>query len=295
MRVSEQSRQTNQLRYLQTASERLDRIQQQLATGRKIERASDDPSGAALALEHRASISFEDQMRRNLANGTAFMNMTETALEGVTEAFQRARELTVQASNDALSPNERTAIAREMDQLIQQLAQLGNTNFGGAYIFGGHQTRTPAFSVTGNPPTAVTYQGDTGQRMHRISREDAVAVNIPGSTAFGTVFADLIALRDNLDAGAPGAAIAPSISVIDDALDRVLQQRAEIGARVNRFASSLSRSEDTDTSLQQLRSDIEEIDLPATIVNLTAQEASMQAALGAIGRTSRLTLLDFLR
>ena len=295
MRVSEISRQTNQLRYLQTASERMGRLQQELATGRRIDRASDDPAGAALALEHRASISFEEQMRRNLASGTAFMNMTEAALDGVTEALQRARELTVQASNDALSTAERTAVARELDQLISQLVQLGNTNFGGAYIFAGHQTRSPAFTVTGNPPTAVTYQGDTGERMHRISREDAVPVSIPGSTAFGTVFSDLIALRDNLQGGASASVISPAIAVIDGALDLAVQQRAEIGARVNRFAASLSRSEDTDTSLQQLRSEIEEIDLPSTIVSLTAQEASMQAALGAIGRTSRLTLLDFLR
>ncbi len=294
MRLSEQSRTHNQVRYLSDATERADRVQRQLSTNRRIDRASDDPTGAALAMQHRKNIAFESQMRRNLENGTAFLNVTESALNSATELLQRARELTVQGSTGTLGPNEKTSIATEMNQLIQQLAQVANTNFGGAYIFSGHQTQTAAYQVAGNPPAAVTWQGDTGQRIRQVSAQDAVAVNVIGDQVFEDMFADLIALRDNLNANAPTTTINSSIADIDRALNSVLDARADVGARLNRFESTTSRSLDTDTNLQELRASIEDIDISETIIQFTAAQNALQAALGAIGKTANMSLLNYL-
>jgi flagellar hook-associated protein 3 FlgL len=294
MRLSEQSRTHNQVRYLSDATERADRVQRQLSTNRRIDRASDDPTGAALAMQHRKNIAFESQMRRNLENGTAFLNVTESALNSATELLQRARELTVQGSTGTLGPNEKTSIATEMNQLIQQLAQVANTNFGGAYIFSGHQTQTAAYQVAGNPPAAVTWQGDTGQRIRQVSAQDAVAVNVIGDQVFEDMFADLIDLRDNLNANAPTTTINSSIADIDRALNSVLDARADVGARLNRFESTTSRSLDTDTNLQELRASIEDIDISETIIQFTAAQNALQAALGAIGKTANMSLLNYL-
>ncbi len=295
MRLSEQARVDNQVRFMNSASERMDRVQRQLSTNRRIDRASDDPAGAALAMQHRKNIAFEAQMRRNLENGTAFLNVTESALDGATDLLQRARELTVQGATGTLGPNEKANIAIEMDQIIQQLAQVANTNFGGAYIFSGHQTQTPAYAVGGNPPTAITWQGDNGQRMRQISAQDAVAVNVIGNDVFGTMFQDLMTLRDNLKTNASTTMINGSLADIDKALSGVLDARADVGSRVNRFEATTARSEDTDTNLQELRANIEDIDIAETIIQFTAAQNALEAALGAIGRTSNMTLLNYLR
>lgn len=294
MRLSEQARVGNQVRFMNSASERMDKVQRQLSTNRRIERASDDPTGAALAMQHRKNIAFEAQMRRNLENGTAFLNVTESALDGATELLQRARELTVQGATGTLGASEKTNIAAEMDQLIQQLAQVANTNFGGAYIFSGHQTQTPAYAVTGNPPAAITWQGDNGQRIRQISAQDAVAVNVIGNDVFGTMFQDLMTLRDNLNSNASTTTINGSLADIDKALNGVLNARADVGARVNRFEATTARSEETDTNLQELRANIEDIDVAETIIQFTAAQNALQAALGAIGKTSNMTLLNYL-
>lgn len=294
MRLSEQARVGNQVRFMNSASERMDKVQRQLSTNRRIERASDDPTGAALAMQHRKNIAFEAQMRRNLENGTAFLNVTESALDGATELLQRARELTVQGATGTLGASEKTNIAAEMDQLIQQLAQVANTNFGGAYIFSGHQTQTPAYAVTGNPPAAITWQGDNGQRIRQISAQDAVAVNVVGNDVFGTMFQDLMTLRDNLNSNASTTTINGSLADIDKALNGVLNARADVGARVNRFEATTARSEETDTNLQELRANIEDIDVAETIIQFTAAQNALQAALGAIGKTSNMTLLNYL-
>ena len=94
---------------------------------------------------------------------------------------------------------------------------MANTDFGGAYIFSGHQTQTPAYLVAGSPPAAVTFQGDIGERIRRISKQDSVPVNVLGAAVFGKIFDDLITLRDNLDPGAPAATISASLADIDAA------------------------------------------------------------------------------
>jgi flagellar hook-associated protein 3 FlgL len=295
MRLSDQARVQNQVAYLTSAAERMDRVQRQLATNRRIDRASDDPSGAALAMDYRKSIAFEAQMRRNLENGTAFLNVTEAALSSATDLLQRARELTVQAANDTLGPAERQGLAAEVNQLIEQLAQVANTSFGGVYIFSGHQTNTPAYAVGGSPPAAVTWQGDYGERLRRVSARDVVPVNIIGDRVFGNLFDQMIQLRDALQSGAPGAQIRPFIAAIDAGLERVLNARAEVGARLNRFEATNYRSLETDTNLQELRAGVEDIDIAETIVRFTAAQNALEAALGAIGRTSNLSLLNYLR
>lgn len=295
MRLSEQARVSNQARYMGDAAGRMDRIQRQLSTNRRIDRASDDPTGAALAMQHRKNLAFETQMRRNLENGTAFLNVTESALNSTTELLQRARELTVQGATGTLGPSEKANIASELDQIIQQLGQVANTNFAGAYIFSGHLTQTPAYQVSGNPPVAAAWQGDNGQRTRQISAQDAVAVNVIGGTVFGTMFDDLIALRDDLRNNAPGTTINTALADIDGALDRVLNARADVGARLNRFEATTNRSLDTDTNLQELKAGIEDIDISETIIQFTAAQNALEAALGAIGRTSNMTLLNFLR
>jgi flagellar hook-associated protein 3 FlgL len=294
MRLSDQSRTHNQVRYLADATERADRVQRQLSTNRRIDRASDDPTGAALAMQHRKNISFEAQMRRNLENGTAFLNVTESALNSTTELLQRARELAVQGATGTLGPSEKVSIATEVNQIIQQLAQVANTNFGGAYIFSGHQTQTAAYQVSGNPPVAVTWQGDAGQRIRQVSAQDAVAVNVIGDQVFGDMFTDLIALRDNLNSNAATTTINGSIADIDQALNSVLNSRADVGARLNRFESTTNRSLDTDTNLQELRASIEDIDISETIIQFTAAQNALEAALGAIGKTANMTLLNYL-
>jgi flagellar hook-associated protein 3 FlgL len=295
MRVTEQSRQTAHVRYITMAQAKLDRIQETLSTSRRINRASDDPAGTALALRHREDIQFEKQMRRNVENGTAFMNISEAAMNGATDALQRIRELTVQAANDTLNAADRATVAQEIDQLTRHIAQVANTNFGGAYVFGGHQTDTPAYSVVGNPPTAITYQGDAGARTRRISKSDVVAVNVTGQQVFGSAFADLIQLRTDLAAGGPSSVLTAHLSEIDAALERLIAARADIGARTNRFEAVTAQSEQTDLNLEGLRSRIEEPDLAETIMQMQQQSQALEAALGAIGRTASMTLLNFLR
>lgn len=294
IRITEQSRVTSHVSYLQSASQAMDKIQQELSTGRKIDKPSDDPEGTTKSMSYRKDIIFETQMRRNIDGGVAFMNATESALNSATDAIHRARELAVAGANGTNSQSGRDAMAIEVDQLLQQMVQIGNSNFGGAYIFAGQKTDQPAFVATGAPTiTGVTFQGDTGARTRRISTQDTYAVNVTGPQAFGAVFQHLIQLRDDLRNNPSN--VNNSIGSLDKDLDTVLAARADIGARINTFNDVSARSESKDTDLQGLRANIEDVDVTEAIVALTAKQNQLQATLGAIGRTMNMSLLDFLR
>ncbi len=294
MRVTEQSLLTDHISFMQTAQERMDNIQQQLSTGKRVSKASDDPEGATMSMSYRRDITFETQMRRNIDGGIAFMNATESALSSANDVIQRARELAVQGGNGTNSQEGRDAMAIEVDQLLQQMVQIGNSNFGGAYIFSGQKTDQAAFVTNGAPNIiSVAYQGDAGQRVRRISRQDTSAVNVTGPAAFGSVFQNLIDLRDNLRNNPSQVNL--SIGALDTDLNTVLAARADIGARINSFTDTQSRSQSKDTDLQSLRANIEDVDITDAIVRLTAQQNQLQATLGAIGKTINMSLLSFIQ
>jgi len=295
LRVSAQSQITNQISYLQTAQSQMDKVQEQLSTNRKINQASDDPQGAALALGYRQQIAFEAQMRRNIDGGVSFLNASDAALSSANDALQRVRELAVQGANGTNSQQGRDAMGVEVDQLLQEMVQIGNSNFNGTYLFAGNKTDAPPFTTTSvnGQITGVAYAGDQGQRVRQISQQSSAAVNVTGTTAFGATFQDLIELRDNLKNNPD--LVNGSLSKIDSDLNTVLTARADVGSKTNMLQDVSARSLATDTNLQGLKSGIEEIDVSETVVQLTAKSNQLQAALGAIGKTINMSLLNYIQ
>jgi flagellar hook-associated protein 3 FlgL len=295
LRVSAQSQITNQISYLQTAQSQMDKVQEQLSTNRKINQASDDPQGAALALGYRQQIAFEAQMRRNIDGGVSFLNASDAALSSANDALQRVRELAVQGANGTNSQQGRDAMGVEVDQLLQEMVQIGNSNFNGTYLFAGNKTDAPPFTTTSvnGQITGVAYAGDQGQRVRQISQQSSAAVNVTGTTAFGATFQDLIELRDNLKNNPD--LVNGSLSKIDSDLNTVLTARADVGSKTNMLQDVSARSLATDTNLQGLKSNIEEIDVSETVVQLTAKSNQLQAALGAIGKTINMSLLNYIQ
>lgn len=295
LRMSEQSRLSNNIAYLQTASAQLSKVQQELATNRRVSVPSDDPEGTALSLGYRDEILLETQMRRNIDNGTAFMNAGEAALASATELIHNARTLAVAGATGSAAQSGLDGMATQVDQILQEMVQVGNSTFGGTYIFAGQKIDQPAFATVGGASiAAVSYQGDTGNMTRQISRQQTVDVNVDGTTAFGNVFQTLVNLRDAMLAG-DGATANQSIGLLDTALNRVLSSRAALGARINRFQQTQDQSLSKDTDLQKLRSGIEDVDLASATVKLTSQQNQLQAALAAVGKTINMSLLNFLQ
>ncbi len=181
------------LRNLQTSLRQLQDTQEILATGLRIRRPSDDPLGAATALRFRAEILELNRYIANADRAESFVSATDGALGTMNDILLRLREITVTEANDVGNAESRAAAAKQVEALIEQLVQSANSDFGGRYLFAGHETRTPPF-VKGDE--IVRYRGDAGLIYEEIGPDNVIAVNIPGNVAFSTASGQFVGNRD---------------------------------------------------------------------------------------------------
>jgi flagellar hook-associated protein 3 FlgL len=122
-------------------------IQEQLSTGKRLLRPSDDPTDVANALKMRTKKKQLEQLKRNIEDGLGYMQVSDTAMVSLNTIMQRLRELTIQGSSDTLSSTERLYISNEVGQLLRQAIGLTNTQFKGDYVFAGTQTKIQPFPI----------------------------------------------------------------------------------------------------------------------------------------------------
>lgn len=161
---------------------KLHETEQQLATGRRVLKPSDDPVAAVQILDLEEDLAVVDQHQRNGELAEGQLAQEEDALVQVGAVLQRVRELVVQANNGSQSPETRSSIAVEIDARLGELKDLANTrDSNGEYIFAGYQSETQPFTELGG---AVSYQGDAGQRFVQLSASAQVAVRDSGYDVF---------------------------------------------------------------------------------------------------------------
>lgn len=140
MRVTQTMLANSSLRHMSNNFTNLAKIQDQLATGKKISRASQDPVVAMNGMRYRTQVTEVEQFKRNLGEVYNWMDTADATLDEVTQTLQRIRELTVQASNDTYEQTQRGNVAKEITQLKEHLVSLGNTRSNNKYIFNGTNT-----------------------------------------------------------------------------------------------------------------------------------------------------------
>lgn len=274
---------------LNATLERLDRLQEQVTSGKRFTRPSHDPAGVARSLDYRTALAATEQYLRNADSALAWLQATDIALGGAGEVFQRARELGVRAASDAMSANDRQAIAAELEQLLAQLLELSNARYDDQYLFAGLKTTTQPFTTAGGP-----YQGDSGQVLRELGPNSAIAVNVPGQPVFSDAFAMLSGLRSAVLSN-DGVAISSALGALDTAHTNMLAARARVGAKMNRLESTTQQLQEQLTNLKQLLSQVEDADMAETLVLYNEQQNVYRAALGAGARAIQPSLLDYLR
>jgi flagellar hook-associated protein 3 FlgL len=168
-------------------------VQQQLASGKKLLRPSDDPVGTAQVIRLTEEIELINQYKKNSNLLVNSLEQEETVLKSVNTAVDRARVLMIQSGNGIVGTDDRKALAIEIGQIRDQVFDLMNSrNPAGEYIFAGFQSASPAFAFN---PSAVgdkyTFVGDTGANQIQVSDSVSLQVNNSGFDAFENVLSRL--------------------------------------------------------------------------------------------------------
>jgi len=300
-------------RLLQTALDRsnqtLQGLQLQAATGKKINKPSDEPASIQPILLARTQIKDEGRYLKNIQTGLNRTDTTDVSFDQMENILERAKEISVAATNGAMSPQDRATYADEVSQLRQSLLDTANAKFDGEYLFSGYLVtdasmgdqpafvENPAYTAgSGLPP--VLYNGDANSTQLEIAPSERVTVGVPGDQflmpaggqdLFG-VLADLEeSLRNDDTAG-----IQTAEENLATGTEQVRQQRSLLGNIGKRLEDAGQQTQSSKIDKQQLLSKFEDADMVEVVSNLQQQQQAFQAALAVTGKVSQLSILDYL-
>ena len=281
---------------LQMALRRLATTQEQLSSNRQISRPSDNPVGTVSALRLRSGIRQTEQYVRNADDGLGWLNAADNALVSSLDQIRRVRDLSLAGANGSNGANERRAMAVEILAIRDSLIGTANTQHLGRPVFGGTADGVLPYDATG--AWQITGAAETGAVERTIAPGERVKVNLSGPEVFGTepenLFNVLTNIANDLLANDP-TNLPTHLDSLDARMRNVTDSLGEIGARTNRLETMRNRAADQIVALKSSLSEVEDIDLPATIMDLQLQETAYKAALSATARVIQPSLVDFLR
>lgn len=256
MRITNQISNNTLVNTLARHQSQLDETQNQLGTGLKISRPSDDPSATTNNMYFRSRVNELDQFMKNATEGKARLQQVDGQLERVTEILQRVRVLTVQASNGIYQGDKgfelEVAIGKEINELLKATIDIANTrDVTGRYLFGGHTIDRPPFEAMEakmkglkgieiqDQIIGVEYRGDIGDQVREIERNEYMGVNVAGNKAFWGTNMSITANRDSSEYAATSDqkfkidGVEISISAgdrLDDIIDKINSSPLDVKA-----------------------------------------------------------------
>lgn len=297
MRVSNKVLNNTVMGSMQRNLETLMELQDSASSGKKINKPSDDPAGAAKVINYNAAISKAGQYQRNIDNATAFLNATESAVTETQETLQRAKELALSARSDIYSTADRNTMAKEVEQLYEHVKQLANTQYDSRYIFAGFRTDVVPYDDTGSyTGTAST----DGYMDVEIDAGNTISINMPGYAVFGSATdgTDILAALDDLKTAMEindSDGIETAMTSLDEGMDQANDALAEIGARLNRLEIAKSHFDKLQFDLAKYKSDTEDADITKIISEIALQQSMLEVSRATAARVLQQSILDFLR
>jgi flagellar hook-associated protein 3 FlgL len=278
----------------------MDGLQNQLTTGRKINKPSDDPVGITYSLRYRTELASNEQYQKNVDSALSWLDFNDTVLDQAGQVLQRVKELTVQGSTGTNPQVALDNIKDEISQLKGQMLDISNSKINGKYIFNGQMFDKIPYdqSVAGFDAKAVST--DAGDVTYAVGVGVALPVNVTGSEVFGDpaeadnifkVFDNIITALGSGDYNG----VKNQLTNVESRMDKVLIARSGNGARVNRVELMQNRLEDLQVNLTDMQSKTEDADFEKLLINSKINENIYQASLSVGAKVITPTLVDFLR
>jgi flagellar hook-associated protein 3 FlgL len=278
-------------------------IQDELSTGKRVNRPSDDPLAQRRAVEAWSGIAKDDQYVSNITTVGSYLSETETAISTTETIRQRAVELTIQGASGTNGQTQRNEIAIEINQLLEDTVSQANQKSSDRYIFGGTRSTSAPFTATRDASgniTAVTYQGDTNHFQVEIGAGIRVNANETGADVFTSstsgnidIFQNLIDIRDHLQAGNTNA-LQTDLTNLNAARSQISVAEARVGATQNRLERANTNLQDLSTQQKTVASDNVDADYAQVIIDLNSQSNALQASLSSAAKIIQPSLLNFI-
>ena len=286
------------------AQARLQRTQEELASGTNILTPSDDPVSSARIMAVQSELSRIETYQRNADFANQELRLTEDTLASMEDVLLRVKQLAVQGNNGTLNDQDKRVIAQEISGLREQLVSISKTkSISGEFIFSGSRTDLAPFEEIDGE---MQYVGDDLLRSVNLAPAISFETRISGEAVFGvsgtgdqTLFEALSLLENTLsDTDLSSDQFAEAISTAQNSLsegfERVSSQRAALGTKMNRVAEQVRLNESFNLRLQETLSGLKDLDYAKAISEMNLQMVALEAAQKAYTNTQGMSLFNYL-
>lgn len=308
MRVSTNHLLNNMMKGVGNQLSRLNELSQDISTGKRVRKPSDDPVAASRSLALRALSSGIEQYKNNVADSRDWLLATETALTNLNDLFEQANVLILDAANQTRSDKDKEAFIQELDRIIEEAVAVLNTKHDDRYIFSGLATTTKPFSLESGG--IVYYGADDADGRKEIEVEPGMTmqINTNGKLAFMTDLPDagnrsviqvLLDIRDHVAESYSSPTfhddIAGDIDAIAAVEDHILNHVTGVGAKVRNLQRVSAKLAQNEVEIESLLSKTEDADIARAVVELELQRTVYMAILYSTSDIMKTSLLDYLR
>jgi flagellar hook-associated protein 3 FlgL len=302
MRVTNAIIKRNSQFRLQQGLQGMDRAREDISTGIRIRKMSDDPANGGQVVRIGSSLRALNQFRRNIDLAAAKTQAEEGVLTQLTNLLDRGAELSISQANASATQQSRLAAKAEVDQILSYAATLGNTKIGDEYLFGGHRAGEAPFK---NPaPATGTFSAlelagvpvnPSGNPTVEISDNKFITPTHNATDVFlnTDVLESLRSLSTALGNNNPADILAAG-ERLNAANGNVQALIGSVGARVNDLESSRLNLDTIEINLQSQRADLRDTEIDKAMVELVGRQTLYQAAMSATSRILGLSLTNYL-
>jgi len=263
-------------RTLGVTNGRIQKDMEKLSSGERINHAGDDASGLAVSEKMRSQIRGLNQASRNASDAISFIQTTEGYLQNSTDIIQRIRELAVQASNGIYTAEDRMQIQVEVSQLVSEVDRIASqAQFNGMNMLTGRFAKP-----TGENNVTASMWFHIGANMDQRTQ---VFIGTMTSTALGL---KEMGSEQIMSLAAPDDANR-AIGVLDNALQQINKQRADLGAYQNRLSYTIKGIDIGAENLQAAESRIRDTDMASQMVEFTKNQVLTQAGTAMLAQANQ--------
>ncbi|MEW6698045.1 MAG: flagellar hook-associated protein FlgL [Bacillota bacterium] len=333
LRVSNIMMSNNMCNYIQNNLQRSAKSQEQISTGKTIIRPSDNPTEISHLMSVNATLIGNEQYARNIQDGLAYLEQSDSALDTIGKFFHDAKILALQGANGTLTKEDMQAIGEQIDKQIDALVDLGNSSLGGKYLFAGTKNGQPPFErVKDAGKDIIYYRGNTDLVRREVIFGFDYEVVTPGVTentsvksgVFGKLtdaadpdyqiddpmnpgppaekmtkitggpFDVLYELKNYLNNG-DSAGVNVCLGKLDSAHQDILTHRVGVGARTRHLEAVKDQLADQEVKLRGVLVDIQGADIAKLTVEVAQNQLVHQASLMTASKLLSTSLLQFLK
>ncbi len=291
MRVTDSAAYRTFLANMETLNEQLDRVNQQISTGKKLIHLRDAPSSAAESVLLSSEAAELDQYKTNLDSCSFYLQVADSALNSVQNLIASIQSKGIQAASGTVDAATRATIAMDIRSLRDQMLSLANSEVRGRYIFAGSKVTAAPFAISGD---AVSYEGDTLEMSVDVGDGLKVQQNVAGSSVFSPIFDAIQSLLSEIDSG-DQAGIQQSLTQLSSSLSGFNLARGMIGTELSKAQTQSSENGTESANLRAQQSRTEDVNTAEAATQLSQLQTAMQASLSA-GQSilQKRNLFDFL-